>query len=101
MAYCCRLYEQFTGYDLHLTRVREATDGAVNLLNSSHRDAVLRWLREWGCRQFALEYHQLSSDSLRDWASAWMAQLPSPDTHLIETTPEHLEAAAAAYADPP
>jgi hypothetical protein len=64
LAYCCRLYEQLTDYDLSLKRVREVAPGGVDLDLGIHRQAVLSWLRAWGCRQFVHEYQDLSSSSL-------------------------------------
>ena len=33
-----------------------------DLALSDHRNALLDWLRNWGCRQFALDYHDLAAD---------------------------------------
>lgn len=98
LAYCCRLYEQLTDYDLSLKRVRDATDGVVDLTRSVHRDAVLKWLREWGCRQFALQDHKMSSESLREWASEWEPRLPATTEHLAEFGESELQRARDAYA---
>jgi hypothetical protein len=97
LAYCCRLYEHLTNYDVSLKRVRKVVPGGVDLDQGAHRDAVLKWLREWGCRQFAHEYQDLSSSSLREWASEWVRELPKPQLHLVDLGDQEIERGAEAY----
>ena len=99
VAYSCHLYEQLTRYDVSLERLRAVVPGGVDLLRADHRDAVLRWLREWGCRQFALAYSELSSAQLLDWATAWMDRLPNADVHLVDLDDVQLSECTSAYAD--
>jgi hypothetical protein len=71
----------------------------VDLNLGIHRQAVLSWLRAWGCRQFVHEYQDLSSSSLRDWASEWVPRLPNPQVQLVELTEQEMEVGSAAYDD--
>ncbi len=41
------------------------------------RDALLRWLRSWGCRHLRLDDTAMSSRSLAAWASTWLDALPT------------------------
>ena len=99
VAYSCRLYEQLTGYDVSLKRLRATAPEGIDLFRSDHRDAVLKWLREWGCRQFAISYNELSSSQLLEWAETWVARLPDTKTNLVDLDETELSNCTSAYAD--
>jgi hypothetical protein len=61
---------------------------------------LFRWLNRWGCRQFALDHHATTaSNSLIDWADAWMLRLPGPDAGLADLSEGEIRTCAEAYAD--
>jgi len=67
LAFGCYLYSRFTNYDNSYRELLNVTNGELDLKNSSHRKALLRWLNNWGCRQFAKEYHRMASNELLSW----------------------------------
>jgi len=57
LAYCCRLFGEFTRNDTSGDELRDATGSSIDLHEPVHTKALLRLLNQWGCRQFAVEYH--------------------------------------------
>jgi hypothetical protein len=64
LAYACRLYKQSTGNDGAIREFQQQVGPDPDLANVQHRAAILRWLNDWGCRQFAVEHHPTASESL-------------------------------------
>src|SRR5947209_2419515 len=94
LAYCCRLYGQITGYDASIDRLRQATSGNVDLLRRDHAEAVVVWLRSWGCRQFAIAYTDQSTQALIDWWEQWGEELPELSRSLATLRPMELDIVA-------
>jgi hypothetical protein len=98
LAYCCRLYGHFTGYDDSLGRLRAGVGPELDASNAAHRAALFGWLNEWGCRQFAKNHHATTaSDSLVEWAASWLRQLPEREVLVTDLSRGDLDLAAAAY----
>jgi hypothetical protein len=100
LAYCCRLYGEITRYDASIDEMRSATrDGGLDLHDAVHTEALLRWLNNWGCRQFAVEYHGSASEMLGFWSDRWLSALPASDASLSVLDLSALEAVGNAYVD--
>lgn len=99
LAYCCRLYGQTTNYDASIDAMRRASPDGLDLHDASHAAALLRWLNQWGCRQFALAYHHEAAAMLAAWGDRWLASLPGRAVPMRELDAGALEAVADAYAD--
>jgi hypothetical protein len=56
-----------SGYDESYQRLIKKTKPCIDLQNDDHRKALLRWLNDWGCRQFAIKYHDLASNEMANW----------------------------------
>lgn len=97
LAYCCRLFAESAGADAATVRFREATGGVVDLHRDGHRGALLRWLREWGCRSLRREDDARCRAALAEWWQAWGALLPAPDAALDSLADAECEVAARAY----
>jgi hypothetical protein len=99
LAYACRVYSHFTGYDDQLLTFRKAVAPELDPFRSDHRAALFRWLNEWGCRQFALSHHaSTAADSLVRWTTTWLPRLPGPASRLEELTEAELRLCSEAYA---
>lgn len=97
MAFACRLYKTFSGFDSALRRLRSETGPALDLTKASHRKALVTWLNKWGCRQFAKAYHQMATNELSNWAERFADLLPSEDTEITELSDAALGCAVDAY----
>jgi hypothetical protein len=62
-----------------------------------HRDALLRWLRRWGCRHLRRDDNALASEALREWGAAWEAGLPAHGVPLDRLGDGEIDALAGAY----
>jgi hypothetical protein len=57
-----------------------------NVDNPNHRKAIIEWLNDWGCRQFAIEHHELAKQEMLDWHTQFSARLPARTTNIWELT---------------
>ncbi|MEP6661964.1 MAG: hypothetical protein ABJD24_18795, partial [Acidimicrobiales bacterium] len=71
LAYCCRLFGEFTRNDTSGDELKHATGNAINLHDAVHTKALLRLLNQWGCRQFAVEYHGEAGRMFGLWGDRW------------------------------
>lgn len=97
LAFACFLYSRLTDYDnsyLHFLRI---TDGSPDLSNREHRKALLVWLNQWGCRQFALKYHEHASAEILSWHNEYGSTLFPGDRNVWELSEPELASVGAAY----
>ncbi len=97
LAFACFLYSQLTGDDSSHLLFLQITSGSPDLSNPDHRKALLVWLNQWGCRQFALEYHELASGEILSWHNEHSAAFFPEDRNLWELTESELASAGVAY----
>lgn len=88
-----------TDYDESYTQFLQAIDGQPNLTLDTHRLALLKWLNSWGCRQFAIKYHDLASEEIRAWHEQYGELLPSLDTTFLALSGNDINNVAVAYTD--
>lgn len=86
LAFCCYCYGRRTEYDRAYVAFLRATNGNPNVNDPPHRQAIIEWLNDWGCRQFAIEHHDLAKDELSNWYTHYSESLPGPDIHIWELT---------------
>jgi hypothetical protein len=60
------------------------------------REALIRWLRSWGCRHLRVEDSAATSRALRSWAARWVDELSARS--LTRLTPRDVERGSRAYA---
>jgi hypothetical protein len=99
LAYGCRLFGEFTRNDTSINELQRVAGNAVDLHDAVHTKALLRLLNQWGCRQFAVEYHGEAGKMLGMWGDRWLTKLPSARANLGKLNAKRLAAVADAYAD--
>ena len=99
LAYICRIYGCLTQFDVTYFDFLDKTAGDPDFSNPSHMSALLKWLNSWGCRQFAIDYHELASESILAWAKRWEPRLPDRLATLDRLSHEDIQGAGEAYAD--
>jgi len=99
LAFACYIYAQMTDYDSSYDRFREETIPQLDLKNNQHRIALIKWLNGWGCRQFALGYHDLASEEIHSWYQRFGDHFFSPDRSLLDLTSNDLALVEQAYAE--
>jgi hypothetical protein len=99
LAYSCRIYDRLSQPDTPYLAFLDTTAGDPDFSNPSHMSALLEWLNSWGCRQFAIDYHDLASESILGWAKRWEPRLPDRLLTLDRLSDEDVQRAGEAYAD--
>ena len=97
LALAVYLYECFTGSDEGYAKLVKATGHKCDLAKSAHRDALIKWLRNWGCRQFALKHHALASRGLVNWHKQFVEKLPTRNAKLCQLPDSTLESHAEIF----
>ena len=97
LAFACFVYGGLSNYDESYLDFLMLSDGAPDLGNPNHREALLKWLNKWGCRQFAVKYHDHASREILSWHSAYASTLFPRDRKLQELSEPELTTAGAAY----
>ena len=91
------LYVVATDFNRAYRKFRRATRPELDLTRSDHREALLSWLRRWGCRQFKVSDLPLASQNILSWHETWAARLPERELHLCDLCQRPLEDLALAY----
>jgi hypothetical protein len=86
------------GDDRRSDELRAATGGRPDLSRAVHRDAVLVWLRQWGCRHLRVADHARSSRALLAWWRRHGSDMPDPFTTLDRLDPSAFASAGRAHA---
>ena len=92
-----RRYEQATSYDVSVTRLKAKTGGTADVAILKHRDALIEWLRQWGCRHLARADHARTSDALSEWYSEFHEVIPDEKTSLLDLSRDELTQSAIAF----
>jgi len=91
------LFNSLTRYNKSLMKLRSATGDKLDLEIRKHRDALMDWLNDWGCRHLAKDNHQIASRSILDWYRSSSAALFDDKTPLWQLEDREIRAAANAY----
>ena len=97
LALACYIYARMTDYDSSYYRFLEETAPLLDLRLAQHQAPLLKWLNDWGCRQFAKEYHSLAAEEICEWYEEIGPWLFPPSTNLLSLTVEDFDRAEIAY----
>ncbi|HWR83756.1 MAG TPA: hypothetical protein VN285_10660 [Candidatus Deferrimicrobium sp.] len=86
LAFICFCYGRYSDNDKAYLQFLESTNGMPDLMNQDHRYALLKWLNQWGCRQFAIQYHDLAQIELLDWYRQYTNWLFPPERNIWQLT---------------
>jgi len=98
LAYACRIYGEFTDFDATYSHFLSKTKPALDILNPEHRERLLAWLNSWGCRQFALKFHDQASKHLGNWGQENLTRFPPTESTLLTLTDADFVNAGILYA---
>lgn len=97
LAFSCYIYNNFTSFNQTFTDFFSAIENKLNLTDKKHRQLLISWLNKWGCRQFAIEYHNEASEIIAKWhAEVDLDVIPS-EKALWELDNRELEAIIPIY----
>jgi hypothetical protein len=84
--------------DRRTRELRDATGGWVDPSLAAHREALLAWLRQWGCRHLRRADHVKSSRALLTWWRRHSTDMPARDVTLDRLDPAGIASAGRAHA---
>ncbi len=91
LAFTCYIYDFFTSFNQSYKSFLKFTGNNVDLYNPAHRKELICWLNKWGCRQFALDYHEFASNEIFSWYEEGYIDLIPHDKNIWELTQLELE----------
>jgi hypothetical protein len=97
LAFACYIYTRMTDYDSSYCRFLDKVSPQLDLKQEQHRMELLKWLNDWGCRQFALQYHPLASREIGDWYQQYGQEMFPTDRTLLSLTDNEFAQVQAAY----
>ncbi len=99
LAFTCYIYDHFTSFNRTYKKFRELPGKKLDLYDSGHRQHLIDWLNDWGCRQFSLKHHNDASEQILSWYRGYKNDLPSEDKKLWELTELELDGISGIYDD--
>ena len=91
------LFNSLTPYNKSLVNFKSATGDRIDLTIQEHRNALMKWLNDWGCRHLSENQHHVASQSILDWYQANYAALFNDKTPLWQLKDQEIETVANAY----
>jgi hypothetical protein len=98
VAAALRTFAAIAGPETSLALLRDATRPTLDLSVPAHREAILRFLRAWGCRHLRRDDTARSSKTLASWWSRFGPALPPGTVPLTDLDDAQLAALGRAYA---
>ena len=92
-------FAALVGDDRRTTELRAATGGQLDLSRPAHRDALLAWLRQWGCRHLRNADNARSSRALLAWWKRHASDIPASGATLHSLSRAAFAKAGRAHAD--
>jgi hypothetical protein len=92
-------FSALVGDDRRTNELRAATGGRVDLSLPAHRDALLAWLRQWGCRHLRTADNARSSRALLAWWKRHASDIPAAGATLHGMGGAAFAKAGRAHAD--
>jgi hypothetical protein len=92
-------FGSLVGDDRRTNELRAATGGLVDLSMPAHRDVLLLWLRQWGCRHLRSADNARSSRALLAWWKRHASDVPGARATLDGLGPRAFAKAGRAHVD--
>ena len=97
LAFISYVFNNLTDFNDSFNRFLDATKNSPDLTIIEHRKALLKWLNQWGCRQFALDYHDTVSEHLKNWYQKYINYLPIKSKNIWELEEKNYNLIITAY----
>ena len=97
IAFACYIYSHMSNYDRSYLRFVEETSPRLDLRLERHQMALLKWLNDWGCRQFSKDYHGLAAKEIGEWYEEVSVRLFPVDKTLLSLSNGDFALAEQAY----
>jgi len=99
LSFTSYIYSNLTNFDETYLNFLDKINNDIDLFNSSHRKHLLKWLNNWGCRNFYKECHELASNEILSWYKEYNNNLPPKETNMWELKQDQLKLIQTTYDD--
>lgn len=96
LAFASYAYSRLEDFDKAYKKFTNSTNN-IDMNLQPHRQALIRWLNDWGCRNFYKEYHNLASKELYDWYRQYHSYVPQKNLNIWELTADNLDLIEKSY----
>lgn len=97
IAFACFIYSHMSDYDRSYLDFVKETSPRLDLRLERHQMALLKWLNEWGCRQFSKDCHGLAAKEIGEWYEKARVRLFPMDRTLLSLSSEDFALTEQAY----
>ncbi len=97
LSFTSYIYRHLTKFDDTYIKFLDKTNSHLDLFNNSHRNYLLKWLNDWGCRNFYKNCHELASDEILSWYKEYNNHIPTRETNIWELKEKDLKLIQTAY----
>ena len=97
LAFTSYVYSSLEDFDKAYKKFIDFTNNNVDINLQSHRQALIKWLNYWGCRNFYKKYHDSASKELHDWYMQYYSYLPQKNLNIWELTADNLDLIEKSY----
>ena len=77
LALASYMFDALMPYNKSYQRFNKRVSTHPDLLNESHRKALIEWLNDWGCRHLSKNQHETTSTHILTWFNNNQPQLAS------------------------
>lgn len=99
LSFACYVYAGMSDYDSFYNRLRTETLPQIDLSLQNHQISLLKWLNDWGCRQFSKDYHALAANEISSWYNSFSPRFFSPPKMLHSLSNDELNFVEEAFGD--
>jgi hypothetical protein len=99
LAFACHVYSYMIDYDSSFSRLLSATKPRLDLHHDKHIMDLLKWLNDWGCRQFAKKDHPDAAREIKSWYGEFAEKLVPKEKTLISLSEDDLKGIESAYSN--
>jgi hypothetical protein len=82
------LYQNFSNYERNYIGV---SDERFDILDDTQCAKLMKFLNDWGCRQFKIEDHDKAKDAFKEWYQQYQQYLPEYNIELINLPTSEIE----------
>jgi hypothetical protein len=99
LSFGCYVYSKMTDYDKSYLEFQQVVSNPPDLSLEIERQSLLTWLNQWGCRQFAKEYHPKASSEINKWFAQYASRIASTSKELRLLTESDFAETEKAFTD--
>ncbi len=99
LAFASYVYSGMSNYDDSYIQFLRSTAPSLDLSLPQHQTALLEWLNDWGCRQFAKDYHSAAALEVAKWYKKHKSEICAIKSEITSLTPTEYRTIERVYAD--